>query len=208
LLVLPITKYKRRKKKHIDQPTRRISIISKRHVGRAQSRSLENIKNNTVAGHIARNELDTHADTCCAGANWSLMEYTGEICDVNPFLDSYQPIQEIPVARCCTVWTNQDDSMEYLLVGDQMLWFGTQLPHSLINPNQLRAYGIDVNDDPFDPTRDFGIDSEQVLIPFDTTGTIVTHTNRMGENALTCHPYYQRCMEPDGRGFTPREAKP
>jgi hypothetical protein len=157
LLVLPITKYKRRKKKHFEQTTRRISIISKRHVGRTQSRSLEHIKNNTVAGHIARNELDTHADTCCAGANWSLMEYTGELCDVNPFLDSYQPIQEIPVARCCTVWTNQDDSVEYLLVGDQMLWFGTQLPHSLINPNQIRAYGLDVNDDPFDTTRDFGI---------------------------------------------------
>jgi hypothetical protein len=26
---------------------------------------------------------------------------------------------------------------------------------------------------PFDSTLDFGIDSEQVLIPFDTTGTIV-----------------------------------
>jgi hypothetical protein len=146
LLFLPITKYKRRKKKHINQPTCRISIISKQHVGRAQSRNIANIKNNTVAGHIARNELDTHADTCCAGANWSFMELIGEICNVNPFLDSYQPIQEIPVARCCMVWTNQDDSVEYLLVGDQMLWFGTQLPHSLINPNQLRAYGIDVND--------------------------------------------------------------
>jgi hypothetical protein len=54
---------------------------------------MDNIKNNTVAGHIAQNELDTHADTCCAGANWSLIELTGEVCwDVNPFLDSYQPI--------------------------------------------------------------------------------------------------------------------
>jgi hypothetical protein len=52
---------------------------------------MKNIKNNTVAGHIALNELDTHADTCCAGANWSLMEYTGEICDVNPFLDAPDP---------------------------------------------------------------------------------------------------------------------
>jgi hypothetical protein len=62
--------------------------------------------------------MDTHVDTCCAGANWSLMDLTGEICDVNPFLDTYQPITEIPVARCCTVWTDQVDSQEYLLVGD------------------------------------------------------------------------------------------
>jgi hypothetical protein len=47
------------------------------------------------------------------------MELTGEVCDVNPLLNSYSPIQEIPVARCCTVWTDQTDSMEYLLVGDQ-----------------------------------------------------------------------------------------
>ena len=139
---------------------------------------MENIKNNTVAGHIARNELilmQTLVVLVPIGVSWS---YTGEVCDVNPFLDSYQPIQEIPVARCCTVWTDQDDSVEYLLVGDQMLWFGTLLPHSLINPNQLRAYGHDVNDDPFDTTRDFGIDSEQVLIPFDTTGTVVHFESR------------------------------
>jgi hypothetical protein len=91
---------------------------------------MDNLKNDTTAGHITQNELDTQADTCCAGANLSLMEITGEICNVTPFLDSYQPIQEIPVTRCCTVWTNQDDSVKYLLVGNQMLWFGTQLPHS------------------------------------------------------------------------------
>jgi hypothetical protein len=51
---------------------------------------------------------------------------TSEICDVNPFFVSYQPVQEIPVARCCTVWTDQTDSMEYLLVGDLMLWFLAQ----------------------------------------------------------------------------------
>jgi hypothetical protein len=107
------------------------------------------------------------------------MALTGEICDVNPFLDSYQPVQEIPVARCCTVWTNQQDSMEYLLVGDQMLWFGTLLPHSLINPNQLRAYGLDVNDDPFDSNRAFGIDSDRAFIPFNTTGTVVHFESRV-----------------------------
>jgi hypothetical protein len=53
------------------------------------------------------------------------------------------------------------------------------LPHSLINPNQLRAYGLTVNDDPFDHTRDFGIDLEQTFIPFDTTGTVVHFESRV-----------------------------
>jgi hypothetical protein len=59
-----------------------------------------------------------------------------------------------------------------------MLWFGTQLTHSLINPNQLRAHGIESNDDPFDSTCNFGINSEQVLIPFDTTGMRVHFESR------------------------------
>ena len=123
--------------------------------------------------------MDTHADTCCAGANWSLMELTGDVCDVNPFLDSYNPVSEIPVAHCCTVWTDQYDSQEYLLVGDQMLWFRDLLPNSLINLNQVRAYGIDVNDDPFDSTHKFGIDSEYAFIPFDTMGTVVHFESSM-----------------------------
>jgi hypothetical protein len=84
--------------------------------------------------------MDTHADTSCAGANWSLMELTGELCDVKPFLDSYNPIMEILVARCCTVWTDQGDSQEYLLVGDQMLWFGTLLPNSIRNGTIPESY--------------------------------------------------------------------
>jgi hypothetical protein len=112
------------------------------------------------------------------------MSLTGEICDANPFLASYQlVVQEIPVARCCTVWTDQTNSIEYLLVGDhQMLWFGAlMMPNSLLNPNQLRAYGLTVNDDPFDSTsRMFGIASDhQALIPFNAPGTVVHFESRV-----------------------------
>jgi hypothetical protein len=72
--------------------------------------------------------------------------------------------------------------MEYLLVGDQMLWFGTQMPNSLLNPNQMRAYCIGVYEhDPFDTSRTtFGIDSDQAFIPFaDTTGTVVHFESRV-----------------------------
>ena len=70
--------------------------------------------------------MDTHADTCCAGSNWNPMHYTGDICEVSPFLNNYAPVQEIPVARCCTVYTDYKRK-EYPLVGDKMLRFGTAL---------------------------------------------------------------------------------
>ena len=62
---------------------------------------------------------------------------------------------------------------EYLLVCDQMLWFGNQLKNSLINSNQIQSYGLPINDDPFSSNDDFGISSDSVFIPFDTTGTII-----------------------------------
>ena len=102
--------------------------------------------------------MDTHADTCCAGANWTLMHYTGDICGVSPFLNTYAPVQEIPVARCCTLWTD-DEGKEYLLVDDKMLWFGTALENSLIDPNQIRAYGLSINDNPFN-ANELGIDAK------------------------------------------------
>ena len=70
--------------------------------------------------------MDNHTDTCCAGANWTPMHYTGEICEVYPLLNTYAPVQEIPVAHCFNVWTD-DEGKAYLLVGDEILWFGTVL---------------------------------------------------------------------------------
>jgi hypothetical protein len=174
MLVLPtlISRYKRRQ----SGKQRTISIVSKRYINRAKSHKTNG---NTQPGHMLRNEMDTHADTCCAGVNWSLLETTGEFCEVSPNLGTYQQVSEIPLAYCCTVWTDQLDSSEHLLVADQMLWFGTQLPNSLINPNQLRAYGLHVNDDPFDHSRKFGIDSENLFIPFDTMGTAVHFNTRV-----------------------------
>eukprot|EP00957_Ditylum_brightwellii_P013793 1039584-Ditylum_brightwellii.AAC.1 len=63
-------------------------------------------------------------------------------------------------------------------MADQMLWFGTQSPHSLINPNQIRAYGISVNDNPFGDVHEFDIDFDEGLIPFETEGTIISFEMR------------------------------
>ena len=157
---------------------RRVSVISKRRVAGNISR-YNRQEHETTPGHIARNELDTHADTSCAGSNWALMELTGEICEVAPFLDSYDPVTKVPVARCGTVWTNPDSGEETLLVHDQMLWFGSALPHALVNPNQVRAYGLEVRDNPFDRANEIGIQHDEFFIPFDTKGTLIYFETRV-----------------------------
>ena len=61
--------------------------------------------------------MNTHADTWCVRANWTPMHYTGDICELSPFLNTYSPVQEIPVSQCCTVCTDYEGE-EYPLVAD------------------------------------------------------------------------------------------
>ena len=129
--------------------------------------------------------MDTHTDTCCAGSNWTPMHYTGDIFEVSPLLKPYNPVQDMPVARCCTVWTD-NEGKEYQLVGDEMLWFGTALENSLINPNQICDYGLSINDDTYN-ANELVIDAEELFIPFDTTGTVVYFEYRVPMEWETTH---------------------
>ena len=72
--------------KNIGKQTRKsVSVVSKRVIKETRRAYGEAIPHETTPGAIARNEMDTHADTCCAGANWKLMEMTNEVCEVTPF---------------------------------------------------------------------------------------------------------------------------
>ena len=79
-----------------------------------------------------------------------------------------------------------DEGKEYLLVGDEMLWFRNTLADSLINPNQLREYGLLVKYDPFN-ANEFGIDADEDFIQFDTKGTIVYFNSRVPTDWQTTH---------------------
>ena len=122
-------------------------------------------------GIHGRNEIDNHADTICAGANWTVLEFTGEYCNVSPFSSQYKPLEGVPIAKCATVFVFENTGTVVLLIADQVLWFGNDIPTSLINPNQLRAHGIQVCDDPWDPFRHIGIETENGRIPLTANGS-------------------------------------
>jgi hypothetical protein len=107
----------------------------------------------------------TSSLTCCAGANWKLLDSTNKVCEVTPFFDPYEPVKEVMVTRCGTVCASPDTGCEYLLVGgNQMLWFSNQMKHFLINPNQFQEYGIPVHHNPFSNLQ-FGIHGNETFIP-------------------------------------------
>ena len=67
-----------------------------------------------------------------------------------------------------------------------MLWFGNTLANLLINPNQLRAYGLLLKDDPFNE-NEFGVDTDEDFIHLYTTGKIVYFNSHVPTDWETTH---------------------
>ena len=101
-------------------------------------------------------EMDNHADTICFGKNFRPIYFTSEVCQVSPFLSEYEEQMDVPICTAVTA-LDMDDGETILLQFGQGLWFGERMDRSLINPNQCRAYGISICDDPTDLHRPLGI---------------------------------------------------
>jgi hypothetical protein len=109
-----------------------------------------------------KSELDLHADTCIAGANTVPLWYTDVKVSVSPFIGEYSPLEDVPIASVATAWDNPSDGSTILLVINEALYFGDRMDHSLLCPNQLRDFGLIVNDVPksYDPNS-----SHSIIIP-------------------------------------------
>lgn len=154
---------------------------------------------------VARNECDTNADTCCLGTNFTIMEYTSRVADVYGYDKSGSPAKDVPIVTGATAYDNPIDGNTYILVFHESLYYGTQLDHSLLNPNQLRYYGAQVYDNPFDTTRENPLLIETpdgVTIPLQTKGTKIFFDSRSPthEELLDCphiHCTSKRPWNPD-----------
>lgn len=92
-----------------------------------------------------RVDLDTHADTCVLGRTFVVLEDTGQRCDVTAY-DNKNKRQDVAVVKGATAYDTPDGTT-YILVFNQALRMEEQDP-SLICPNQMRAFGMQVKDVP------------------------------------------------------------
>ena len=143
-----------------------------RQVKRTTTSASINSKYDHVVNTTARCELDTRADTVCVGKNFQALELTGQTCEVSDFHQSFDSLKNVPIAKAAMAYTLETGETVILVI-DKALYFGSQMDHSLINPDQIRAYGIDVSDNPFDKDKDFGIDHAECFIPFETAGSTI-----------------------------------
>ena len=93
-------------------------------------------------------ELDSHADTCVAGANCVILEVTNQTINVSAFTDHHDVMKNIPIVTAATALDDAATGVTYILVIGQCFYMGDKMPNSLICPNQLCSFGITVDDCP------------------------------------------------------------
>ncbi|EEC42806.1 predicted protein [Phaeodactylum tricornutum CCAP 1055/1] len=87
-------------------------------------------------------------DTCVAGANTVLIGESQKSVTVRPFSGEYSALKNIPIGTVATAYTVPEDGRVVLLIINQVLFFGDRLKNTLLTPNQMRDFGIDVDDAP------------------------------------------------------------
>ena len=96
-----------------------------------------------------------------------------------PYTDTYESVKGVSIVTAATAWTCLESGQTYILVFHEGLWMGESMPNSLINPNQLRAFGCIVQDNPFSGAPVYIEDPDAVVvIPLETVGTNILATTR------------------------------
>lgn len=97
-------------------------------------------------GNDGRVELDTHVDTCIAGSNAVVIDFTGKHVAVSPICKTaFDAIQDIPIATVATAYHCPTTGKTYILVINEA-FFGDKMAHTLLCPNQLQHNGLKVDD--------------------------------------------------------------
>ena len=95
--------------------------------------------------------LDSKVDTCCLGTNFLPIYCTNRVVNVIPYNNNETAQVSVRVVSRATVYTCQHTEETCILWIHEGLYFGERLPgHSLVNPNQLKHNGRQVQDNPYD----------------------------------------------------------
>ncbi len=137
---------------------RAAAVVTKRHV-----RSTGKSWNDPIPNTMAENECDTNADTCCLGKNFVVIAPTFRTADVYAYDTNIKPIENLPNVSGATAYNDPITGTTHILVFHEALYYGNKLDHTLINPNQVRAYGIPFWDNPFDASHSLSIDVDDDL---------------------------------------------
>jgi hypothetical protein len=75
-----------------------------------------------------QDEIDNHADTCCFGANFTPLYFTGQVCDVSPFTRYIWCATKYRSLHCLTGMGSSENGRHVHTRIPWGLWFGEKLP--------------------------------------------------------------------------------
>ena len=121
-------------------------------------------------------ESDNHADTWCLGPNFTITEWTGQVCNVSGFNDKITETGiRVATGFISTMIQSRECHIYYKSTKADMKHI---LDHTLANPNQIRSNGVSWCDDAYDKFRKLGIVHNGMYIPFKLVGSTVQFTSR------------------------------
>ena len=132
-------------------------------------------------GTMATNECDTNAYTCCLDKNFVILEFTQIEADVYSYIKDIAPIVGVLIVSGAIAWDDPFTGQTYILVRYEGLYHGNKMDHSLINPNQIRAYGIPLWDNAYDQSRNGELSielDEAVKVQMKNQGTKILFESR------------------------------
>ena len=151
------------------------AVTSKREISQTRMEVEESAPNT-----MAENECDTNADTCVFGKNFCILAYSTRKADVYSYDKKAEPTRDVPIVQGATAYDCQESGMTYILVFNEGLFYGSRMDHSLINPNQVRHYGLEFWDNPYDRERGLKIASDDgLVIPMYSQGTKIMFRTRV-----------------------------
>jgi hypothetical protein len=160
------------------------------------SRQVNRMVTNTI--HHSTCELDSHADTCVAGPNTAVLEYTDQLVNVSAFTNHMDTMKDIPIGTVATAYDNPHDGSTIILIIHQALLMQDIVDTTLLCPNQLRSHGLIVDDVPIHlsphnqpSTHSIYIPDDDLRLPLTMVGVISaleTHTPTQDE-LDTCRWY-------------------
>ena len=132
-------------------------------------------------------ELDTHADTCALGGVSRVLQDTGRVVSVEGFGEAVGQLSDVNIVTAAVAYDCPRTFHTYLLIFNEALYVAEMQTH-LLNPAQMRAQGIIVNDVPLQhlPQEQRTLQSHSIIsedpplhIPLTLRGTMSGFTIRM-----------------------------
>lgn len=134
------------------------------------------VDNAALYDRLAEVFSENFADTIVMGPNFVMEGYSYRSAEVYAYDKRYDPVV-IPIGSGATAYDCPKLRRTILLIINEGLCYGTKMDHSLWNPNQLRHYGVTVQDNPYS-SEPLGITADGYFFPMECKGTKIQFPTR------------------------------